>query len=180
MRSLPDVVSQVPGPLFRYKFKPGAKHETSTTCSVYQYHSGTCLRACDPLVVFSLRLVNFSLATAHALPETMSSLVKIPLIIVAAFGAWYALTPPQPPPGAQERVKSGGVERSFGSVVRIHAFVWKVCPSSPRPLHSNSSALPFPVVCHHEPRRRARRLCVPRVLLAPPLPPIPLHSPPCT
>ncbi|KAN0128539.1 hypothetical protein V8E53_013584 [Lactarius tabidus] len=55
----------------------------------------------------------------------MSSLVKIPLIIVAVFGAWYALTPPQPPPGAQERVKSGGVERSFGSVVRIHAFVWK-------------------------------------------------------
>ena len=56
----------------------------------------------------------------------MSLLVKIPLLLVAALGAWYALTPPQPPPGAQERVKSGGVERSFGSVVRIHAFVWKV------------------------------------------------------
>ena len=57
----------------------------------------------------------------------MSLLVKIPLLVVAALGAWYALTPPQPPPDAQERVKSGGVERSFGSVVRIHAFVWKVC-----------------------------------------------------
>jgi hypothetical protein len=56
----------------------------------------------------------------------MSLLVKIPLLVAAALGAWYALTPPQPPPGAQERVKSGGVERSFGSVVRIHAFIWKV------------------------------------------------------
>ncbi|KAN0137363.1 hypothetical protein V8E53_004808 [Lactarius tabidus] len=55
----------------------------------------------------------------------MSLLVKIPLLVAAALGAWYALTPPQPPPGAQERVKSGGVERSFGSVVRIHAFIWK-------------------------------------------------------
>lgn len=55
----------------------------------------------------------------------MSLLVKIPLIVAAAFGAWYALTPPQPPPSTRERVKSGGVERSFGSVVRIHAFVWK-------------------------------------------------------
>jgi hypothetical protein len=59
----------------------------------------------------------------------MSSLVKIPLVIVAAFGTWYALTPPQPPPGAQERVKSDGVERSFGCVVRIHALVWKVRPA---------------------------------------------------
>jgi hypothetical protein len=63
----------------------------------------------------------------------MSLLVKIPLIVAAAFGAWYALTPPQPPPGARERVKSGGVERSFGSVVRIHAFVWKVCLAFSRP-----------------------------------------------
>ncbi|KAF8261778.1 hypothetical protein EI94DRAFT_761608 [Lactarius quietus] len=55
----------------------------------------------------------------------MSSLVKIPLLLVATAGSWYALTPPQPPPGDQERVKSGGVERPFGSVVRIHAFVWK-------------------------------------------------------
>jgi hypothetical protein len=64
--------------------------------------------------------------TQHA---PMSSLVKIPLVIVAAFGTWYALTPPQPPPGAQERVKSDGVERSFGCVVRIHALVWKVRPA---------------------------------------------------
>jgi hypothetical protein len=63
----------------------------------------------------------------------MSLLVKIPLIVAAAFGAWYALTPPQPPPSARERVKSGGVERSFGSVVRIHAFVWKVCLAFSRP-----------------------------------------------
>jgi len=55
----------------------------------------------------------------------MSSLIKIPLIAVAAVGTWYALTPPQPPPRAQERVKSDGVERSFGSVVRVHALVWK-------------------------------------------------------
>ncbi|KAH9971333.1 hypothetical protein BGW80DRAFT_1460604 [Lactifluus volemus] len=55
----------------------------------------------------------------------MSSLVKIPFIAIAAFGAWYALTPPQPPPGARERVKFDGVEGSFGSVVRIHALVWK-------------------------------------------------------
>lgn len=57
--------------------------------------------------------------------------VKVPLILVAAAGAWYALTPPQPPPRTQERVKSGGVERSFGSVVRIHALVWKVCCTKP-------------------------------------------------
>lgn len=55
----------------------------------------------------------------------MSLLVKIPLLVAATLGAWYALTPPQPPPGAQERVKSAGVERSFGSVVRLHALVWK-------------------------------------------------------
>lgn len=63
----------------------------------------------------------------------MSLLVKIPLIVVTILGAWHALTPPQPPPGAQERVKSGGVERSFGSVVRIHAFVWKVGLTASRP-----------------------------------------------
>ncbi len=63
----------------------------------------------------------------------MSLLVKIALIAVATLGAWYALTPPQPPPGAQERVKSGGVERSFANVVRIHAFVWKVGLPFPRP-----------------------------------------------
>ena len=57
----------------------------------------------------------------------MSLVVKAPLILVAAIGAWYALTPPQPSPRTQERVKSGGVERSFGSVVRIHALIWKVC-----------------------------------------------------
>jgi hypothetical protein len=57
----------------------------------------------------------------------MSSVLKIPLILLALLGAWYALTPPQPPPREQERVKSKGVERSFGNVVRIHALVWKVC-----------------------------------------------------
>jgi len=57
----------------------------------------------------------------------MSLVVKAPLILVAAVGAWYALTPPQPPPRTQERVKSGGVERSFGNVVRLHALIWKVC-----------------------------------------------------
>jgi protein-S-isoprenylcysteine O-methyltransferase Ste14 len=57
----------------------------------------------------------------------MLLVVKALLTLVAAVGAWYALTPPQPPPRSQERVKSGGVERSFGSVVRIHALIWKVC-----------------------------------------------------
>ena len=57
----------------------------------------------------------------------MLLVVKALLTQVAAVGAWYALTPPQPPPRSQERVKSGGVERSFGSVVRIHALIWKVC-----------------------------------------------------
>ena len=57
----------------------------------------------------------------------MLLVVKALFTLVAAVGAWYALTPPQPPPRSQERVKSGGVERSFGSVVRIHALVWKVC-----------------------------------------------------
>ncbi len=56
----------------------------------------------------------------------MSLVVKVPLVLVAAVGAWYALTPPQPPPHSQERVKSGVVERSFGSVVRMHALIWKV------------------------------------------------------
>ncbi|KAF8489454.1 hypothetical protein F5888DRAFT_1796171 [Russula emetica] len=56
----------------------------------------------------------------------MLLVVKTLLTLVAAVGAWYALTPPQPPPRSQERVKSGGVERSFGSVVRIHALVWKL------------------------------------------------------
>jgi protein-S-isoprenylcysteine O-methyltransferase Ste14 len=56
----------------------------------------------------------------------MSSLVKVPFIIVGAFGAWCAFTPPQPPPGARERVKVDGMERSFGRVVRIHALVLKV------------------------------------------------------
>jgi hypothetical protein len=56
----------------------------------------------------------------------MSSLVKIPLMVAAAFGAWHALTPPQPPAGARERVKVDGLERSFGRIVRIHAMVWKV------------------------------------------------------
>jgi len=55
----------------------------------------------------------------------MSLVLKIPLIVVAAIGAWYALTPPQPPPRVQERVKSEGVERSFGNVVRMHAHIWK-------------------------------------------------------
>ncbi|KAI0298906.1 hypothetical protein BC826DRAFT_1102955 [Russula brevipes] len=55
----------------------------------------------------------------------MSLTLKIPLIGLAAVGAWYALTPPQPAPGAKERVKSNGVERSFGNVVRIHALIWK-------------------------------------------------------
>ena len=57
----------------------------------------------------------------------MSSVLKIPLILLALLGAWYALTPPQPAPREQERVKSKGVERSFGNVVRIHALIWKVC-----------------------------------------------------
>ena len=61
----------------------------------------------------------------------MSLVVKALLTQVAAVGAWYALTPPQPPPRSQERVKSGGVERSFGSVVRIHALIWKVNNTAP-------------------------------------------------
>ena len=62
----------------------------------------------------------------------MLLVVKALLTLVAAVGAWYALTPPQPPPHSQERVKSRGVERSFGSVVRVHALIWKVCYSTPR------------------------------------------------
>ena len=68
---------------------------------------------------------------------SLSLVVKALLTSVAAVGAWYALTPPQPPPRSQERVKSGGVERSFGSVVRIHALIWKVCyVQLPVPLHT--------------------------------------------
>lgn len=98
----------------------------------------------------------------------MSLALKIVLIPVAAVGAWYALTPPQPPPRAQERVKSGGVERSFGTVVRIHALIWKVCPVS---LLSSMNApvpslamvrklitLPSAVLRSLEPSRRVRRL----------------------
>jgi hypothetical protein len=58
----------------------------------------------------------------------MSLVLKIPLLAVAAIGTWYALTPPQPAPRVQERVKSEGVERSFGNVVRMHAHIWKVSP----------------------------------------------------
>ena len=44
----------------------------------------------------------------------------------AAFGTWNALTPPQPPASAGERVKVDGLERSFGRIVRIYAMIWKV------------------------------------------------------
>jgi len=53
------------------------------------------------------------------------ALYKIPFLLSGAFGAWLALTPPNPPPSKAECAKKEGVERSFGSVVRIHAFVWK-------------------------------------------------------
>ena len=66
----------------------------------------------------------------------MFLVVKAFLILVAAVGAWHALTPPQPPPNSQERVKSGGVERSFGSVVRIHALIWKVVYIAPCALYT--------------------------------------------
>jgi hypothetical protein len=104
--------------------------------------------------------------------------MKIPLLVAAALGAWYALTPPQPPAGAQERVKSGGVERSFGSVVRIHAFIWKVCLIS-QTFDVPRLTPPSPVFSHREPSRRARSLYTSRDLLTPP-PPIPPHFPPRT
>jgi hypothetical protein len=69
---------------------------------------------------------SFALALGSHSP--MSLVFKIPLLAVAAIGAWYALTPPQPAPRVQERVKSEGVERSFGNVVRMHAHIWKVSP----------------------------------------------------
>ena len=99
----------------RYKFKLEAKHLLALST-----------RVADHSCLLSLHLFNFS-SSHQLLHKTMSLLVKIPLLVVATLGAWYALTPPQPPPDAQERVKSGGIERSFGSVVRVHAFLWKVC-----------------------------------------------------
>ncbi|KAI0265799.1 hypothetical protein BC834DRAFT_955012 [Gloeopeniophorella convolvens] len=41
-----------------------------------------------------------------------TALVKIPFLLAAMLGAWHALTPPQPPPGAKERVKAEGAERA--------------------------------------------------------------------
>ena len=61
-----------------------------------------------------------------AMDALMPSVLKIPLILLALKGTWYALTPPQPPPNEQERAKSKGVEGSFANVVRIHALIWKV------------------------------------------------------
>jgi protein-S-isoprenylcysteine O-methyltransferase Ste14 len=119
--------SKVPQPFFRYKFKLETKHNSPFLPAPL---------ACNRLLLRVQHLLPPP-ATAHALHsrahKTMSLPVKIPLLVVAILGAWYALTPPQPPPDAQERVKSGGVERSFGSVVRIHAFVWKVRPTPPKP-----------------------------------------------
>jgi hypothetical protein len=102
----------------------------------------------------------------------MSLVLKIPLISVAAIGAWYALTPPQPPPRVQERVKSEGVERSFGNVVRMHAHIWKVGkPSMPSFPVGNGSLTWFVVLCTRESPRRVRRLCIRRIVhsLATPL-----------
>ena len=96
----------------------------------------------------------------------MSLVVKVPLILVATVGAWYALTPPQPPPRTQERVKSGGVERSFGSVVRIHALIWKVCCTAPCGVprwHESSmwcTNVCVSVLCYCKPPRRACCLCI--------------------
>ena len=92
----------------------------------------------------------------------MSLVLKIALILLAAAGAWYALTPPQPPPRVQERVKSGGVERSFGNVVRIHALVWKVCPASSC-LRWRTHI--FAEFCTREPPRRARRLHIRHIII---------------
>ncbi|KAI9447525.1 hypothetical protein H4582DRAFT_7552 [Lactarius indigo] len=78
----------------------------------------------------------------------MSLLVKIPLLVTSILGAWYALTPPQPPPGAQERVKSEGVERSFGNVVRLHAFVWK-CSVIASLLAELVACVFFEIYSHH-------------------------------
>jgi hypothetical protein len=93
----------------------------------------------------------------------MLLLVKALLTLVAAVGAWHALTPPQPPPRSQERVKSGGVERSFGSVVRIHALVWKVCYTAPcAPTRYTNHLMMYisTVFCHRKPHRRARCLSI--------------------
>jgi hypothetical protein len=100
----------------------------------------------------------------------MSSLVKIPLIAIAGFGAWYALTPPQPPPGARERVKFDGVEGSFGSVVRIHALLWKVCLVSrpeftPDPCSHNITHTPLLVLHPRESPRGTHRLSFLRVFV---------------
>jgi hypothetical protein len=92
----------------------------------------------------------------------MSLVAKALLTLVSSIGAWYALTPPQPPPHSQERVKSGGVERSFGSVVRIHALIWKVCCTSPCVSSTLRGALTndVTVFSHRKPHRRARCLSI--------------------
>jgi len=96
----------------------------------------------------------------------MSLVVKIPLLIAAALGAWYALTPPQPPPDARERVKSGGVERSFGSVVRIHAFIWKWCVISSL-LADLITCIPLETYSHHHHQFPLTFFRAPKHLLSP-------------
>jgi hypothetical protein len=102
----------------------------------------------------------------------MSSLVKIAFILLAAVGAWHIFTPPQSPAGAGERIKVDGLERSFGSVVRIHAQVLKVRLASRSFLRGQVAPIPasathpyaYVVFRPREPPRRARRLSVLRVV----------------
>ncbi|VDC02496.1 unnamed protein product [Peniophora sp. CBMAI 1063] len=53
------------------------------------------------------------------------SLWKLPFLFAGTMGTWLALTPPQQPAGKTELAKKEGLEKYFGSVVLLHAFVWK-------------------------------------------------------
>ena len=106
------------------------------------------------LFVFSLlcfpvrsRLTITLPAKIAAMHAFLTSVLKVPLILLALLGAWYALTPPQPRPREQERVESKGVERSFGNVVRIHALIWKVCHALSTPVRNGADQLFFVLQC---------------------------------
>ncbi|KZV77163.1 ICMT-domain-containing protein [Peniophora sp. CONT] len=53
------------------------------------------------------------------------SLWKLPFLVAGARGTWLSLTPPQQPANKTEIAKKEGIEKYFGSVVLMHAFVWK-------------------------------------------------------
>jgi hypothetical protein len=123
----------------RYKEPPVCGTYTPSSSSLRRalpaYAHSYSLRLYSPVHSIVSRPQNYY-PSHYRPPYIMLLVVKALLTLVAAVGAWYALTPPQPPPRSQERVKSGGVERSFGSVVRIHALIWKACYTAPCALHT--------------------------------------------